>query len=251
MADETKPDEGAGRASGAAAARRCRARRQARGAASAGGADSRSRGQDHLAGVGRRAPPRRSRRPLRQRPATRDADDTSPLLNRRAWMGAGVGRLLGRVGRGARRDRPLHVSERAQRAAAAVQGRLPERIRHGRRRALEREVRHLDRAHRRRERRAARQRLLRALHHLHAPRLHAELSARRRTSSSARATAAATAPPASTSRARRRGRSSARKIGLADDGQILVDKSRKFQYSWGSGPIPMRFSRPDLGWQEE
>ena len=89
--------------------------------------------------------------------------------------GPRVGRLLGGIRRGARRDRPLHVSQRAQRAAAAVQGRFPERVRPGRRRAVEREIRHLDRAHRRRERRAARQRLLRVVHHLHAPGLHAEL----------------------------------------------------------------------------
>ena len=59
-----------------------------------------------------------------------------------------MGRVLRRVGRGARRHRPLHVSERAQRAAAAVQGRFPVRIRHGRRRAVEGEVRCLDRPHR-------------------------------------------------------------------------------------------------------
>ena len=69
--------------------------------------------------------------------------------------GPGVGRVLGGVGRRAGGDRPLHVSQRAQRAAAAVQGRLPERVRHGRRRALEGEVRHLARAHARRHRRRA------------------------------------------------------------------------------------------------
>src|SRR6185436_6895635 len=103
--------------------------------------------------------------PAAAKATTRDADDTSPLLNRRAWMG---------LGWGARGDRPLHVPQRAERAAAAVQGRLPERIRHGGRRALEREIRGLAGADDRRHR-AARQRLLFAQRHLHAPRLHAEL----------------------------------------------------------------------------
>ena len=70
--------------------------------------------------------------------------------------GSRVGRILGGVGGGARRDRPLHVSECAQRAAAAVQGRLSERVRNGRRRTLEGEVRRLDRPHARRHRRRTR-----------------------------------------------------------------------------------------------
>ena len=59
--------------------------------------------------------------------------------------GHGLGRVLGGVGRGAGRDRPLHVPERAERAAAAVQGGFSGRLRHGRRRALQRIERRLDR----------------------------------------------------------------------------------------------------------
>ena len=106
--------------------------------------------------------------------------------------GPRVGRVLGRVGRRARRDRPFHVPERAQRAAAAVQGRLPERVRHGRRRAVQGQVRHLDRPDAGRHR-SARQRLLRADQRVHAPRAARRTTCRRKASSSAPATAAASA----------------------------------------------------------
>ena len=65
----------------------------------------------------------------------------------------------------------------------------------------------------------------------------------RRRSSSARATAAGSGRPASTSKARRRGRSSAMRVALAEDGQILVDKSRKFQCELGQWIDPESFLR--------
>ena len=81
-----------------------------------------------------------------------------------------------------------------------------------------------------------------ALHrHVHAPRAARRTGCRRRTSSSARATAAASAPtginfegpaPRPLERAR---------IVLADDGQILVDKSRKFQHELGQWADPEAF----------
>ena len=141
--------------------------------------------------------------------ATRDRGRHVAAAHAPRLDGPRVGRVLGGVGRRAGRDRPLHVPQRAQRAAAAVQGRLPERVRHGRRRALEGEVRRLDRPDAGRHRAATRAASTRCS----SP---ARIWAARRTtcrpkaSSSARATAAASARPASTSRARRRGRSSAR-----------------------------------------
>ena len=122
--------------------------------------------------------------------------------------GHGVGRVFRGVGRGAGRDRPLHVPERAQRAAAAVQGGLSGRLRHGRRRALQGVQRRLDRAHRRRHR-PSRERLLRAEHDLHAPRLHAELAGGRAEVQVPVPRQRVPARPASTSKARRRGRWSA------------------------------------------
>ena len=140
MADDTKPDAPTAAASlGGAAPAPCRpaprrgapARRSPRPRPAAGRAGSGFRRQDDDRGVGRR----RSRhggsdagasRPLPPRPAIRRhlAAAHAPRLDR-----PGLGRLLGRLGRGAGGHRPLHVPERAQRAAAAVQGRLPERVR--------------------------------------------------------------------------------------------------------------------------
>ena len=83
-----------------------------------------------------------------------------------------LGRVLGRHHRQPGRDRPFPVPERAVRAAAVVQGGLPRRVQ--RRRgghALEGRLQRLDRA------RGGR--LLRPHRRLHAPRLHAQLAARR------------------------------------------------------------------------
>ena len=153
--------------------------------------------------------------------------------------GPGMGRVFGRLGRRAGRDRPLHVPERAQRAAAAVQGRLPERVRHGRRRAVEREVRRLARADDRGHR-AARERLLFAQRHLHAPGLHAELSVggkqvqvpvpRQRLPHTG-----------STSRGRRRARSSARASCWPKTGRSWSTRAGTSSASWGSGRIRRRF----------
>ena len=143
-----------------------------------GGADSGSGRQDDDGRVSRRGAAKAAApRPRKPRsPPAATADDTSPLLNRRAVDGPRVGRVLGRVGRRARRDRPLHVPERAQRAAAAVQGRLPDRVRHGRRRAVEGQVRHLDRQDRRTTTIVHASGFYVLITRLHAPGLHAELS---------------------------------------------------------------------------
>ena len=136
------------RPGGAAAA--APAARVGRGAATRRRAHSGSRRQDD-------APPRRPVARLRPGPrrracrprrrATRDPRRHLAAADTPRVDGPRVGRVLGGVGGRARGDRPLHVPQRAQRAAAAVQGRLPERVRHGRRRAVEGEVRRLDRAH--------------------------------------------------------------------------------------------------------
>ena len=112
----------------------------------AGRADSRPRRQDDQRRARPAARPRRPRPRRRPRPqaATRDADDTSPLLTRRAWMGLAWGAFSAASAAALARHRPLHVPQRPQRAAAAVQGGLPERVRDRRRRAVEGEVRRLD-----------------------------------------------------------------------------------------------------------
>ena len=154
--------------------------------------------------------------------------------------GPGLGRVLRGLGRRPRRHRPLHVPQRAQRAAAAVQGRLPERVRHGRGRAVEGEVRRLDRPDARRHR-AARQRLLRACSSPARTSAARRTTCRRRASSSARATAAASARPASTSRARRRGRSSARASCWPTTARSSSTRARKFQYELGQWTDPEAF----------
>ena len=89
--------------------------------------------------------------------------------------------------------------------------------------------------------RAARQRLLRAERHLHAPGLHAELSVGGEQVQVPVPRQRVPHRPASTSRDRRRGRSNATRIVLAEDGQILVDKSRHFQRELGQWTDPEAF----------
>ena len=86
-----------------------------------------------------------------------------------------LGRVLSGVRRGARRDRPLHVPERAQRAAAAVQGRTARPSTAWASTSAGR-TSSASGSSRRRRRHRARQRLLRAHHRVHAPGLHAELA---------------------------------------------------------------------------
>ena len=126
-------------------------------------------------GVGRRRGRGEGRRPLpRQGRDAGGADDTSPLLTRRAWMGLAWGAFSA-----------------ASAAALAATGRFmfpnvlnepPQQFKAGfpneygigvDERWKEKFGIWLVRT--RRRHRAARQRLLRAHHHLHAPRLHAEL----------------------------------------------------------------------------
>ena len=121
----------------------------------------------------------RAAAPAGAEPATaaataRDADDTSPLLTRRAWMGLAWGAFsaasAAALAATGRFMFPNVLNEPPQQFKAG----FPNEYGAGRRRALEREVRRLARADRRRHRRS-RQRLLRAARDLHAPRLHAEL----------------------------------------------------------------------------
>ena len=139
------PSRGSSR--GSRAARRPAA--QAGGAASARRADTRSGRPDDL-GVSKGGAAAKTAA-VATTPAAasagRDADDTSPLLTRRAWMGLAWGAFSAASAAALAATGRFMFPERAQRAAAAVQGRVPERIRHGRRRALEGEVRHLARAH--------------------------------------------------------------------------------------------------------
>ena len=185
-------------------------------------------------------PPRRPRPPSRR--GRRDARSRRHLAAPDAPRldGPRLGSVLRRVGRRAGGHRPLHVPERAQRAAAAVQGGVPDRVRGGRGRALEGEIRRLDRAHAQRRRRAV-ERLLRAARHLHAPRLHAELSVGRGQVQVPVPRQRIPRRPASTSRARRRGRSSARASCSPTTARFLVDKARKFQYELGQWTDPEAF----------
>ena len=81
-----------------------------------------------------------------------------------------------------------------------------------------------------------------ALHrHLHASRAARRTTCRPRASSSARATAAASGRPASTSKGPAPRPLERARIVLADDGQILVDKSRKFQRELGQWTDPEAF----------
>ena len=158
-------------------------------------ADPRSGGEDDQRGLGGRGG-RQSAAATPPKPAAaaagRDAGRHLAAADAARLDGPRLGRVLGGVCRGAGGDRPLHVPQRAQRAAAAVQGRFPERVRHGRRRAVEGKVRHLAGADARRHR-AERGRLLRAASSP-APTWGARRTiCRRKTSSSARATAAASA----------------------------------------------------------
>ena len=87
----------------------------------------------------------------------------------------------------------------------------------------------------------ARQRLLRAHHHLHAPRLHAELSLG---GEQVQVPVPRQRLPHDRRQLRRPGAAAARaraRSCLADDGQILVDKSRKFQYELGQWTDPDAF----------
>ena len=263
MADETKPDgseraadrsESCGDAAAkpvpAAAPRRRRRSRAAagapaaagragRGAATAGRADSRSRRQDDDRGVGRRRRCARPRAPAGER-RRRDADDTSPLLTRRAWMGLAWGAFsaasaaaLAATGRfmfpnvlneppqqfkaGFPNEYGMGVDERWKEKFGIWLVRTPEDID------------------------AARQRLLRADHDLHAPRLHAELSVggeqvqvpvpRQRLPHDRR----------QLRRARRRGRSSARASCWPTTARSSSTRAGSSSASSGSGPIPRRF----------
>ena len=119
-----------------------------------------------------RAPPP----PLRPRkPTARAADDTSPLLTRRAWMGLAWGAFsaasAAALAATGRFMFPNVLNEPPQQFKAG----FPNEYGIGVDERWKEKFGDLDRAHRRRERRAARQRLLRAHHRLHAPRLHAEL----------------------------------------------------------------------------
>ena len=97
-------------------------------------------------GIGRRRrQPTRRRLPLPRRPRPAAADDVSPLLNRRQWLGLAWGAFSAASAAALAATGRFMFPERAQRAAAAVQGRPADRVRHGRRRALEGQVRHLDR----------------------------------------------------------------------------------------------------------
>ena len=192
----------------------------------------------------------RARRPRRPRPAraavARGGQDVEAGCGRHVAAadapgldGAGVGHVHGGIGCGAGRHRPIHVPQCPQRAAATVQGRLSDRIRSGRGRALEGKIRGVDRPDAGRRGRAV-ERLLCVARHLHAPGLHAELSVGRSRSSSARATAAGSGPPASTSKARPRGRSSARASCWPTTGSSSSTKRGSFSTSSGSGRIRKR-----------
>ena len=132
------------------------------------------------------------------------------------------------------RHRALPVPQRALRAAAVVQGRLPRRVRRGRgRRALEGRVRRLDRARGRR--------LLRAQRDLHAPRLHAQLAGRREQVQVPLPRQRLLQHAASTSRARRRGRSSARASRSPTTARSSSTRRRKFQQEKGEWDNPESF----------
>ena len=187
------------------------------------------------AAAARPRPPSRRRRRRR-----RDPDDTSPLLTRRAWMGLAWGAFsaasaaaLAATGRfmfpnvlneppqqfkaGFPNEYGMGVDERWKEKFGVWLVRTPDDID------------------------AARQRLLRADHAPARTSAARRTTCRRRTSSSARATAAASAStginfegpaPRPLERAR---------IVLADDGQILVDKSRHFQHELGQWTDPEAF----------
>ena len=138
-------------------------------------------------------------------PAHREARRRGRVAPQLHELGAagGLGRLFRRLRVEPRGHHALHVPERALRAAAVVQGRLPRRVQRRRGgRALEGRVRRVDRARGRR--------LLRAHRGLHAPRLLAELAARREQVQVPLPRQRLLPHRASTSRARRRGRWSAR-----------------------------------------
>ena len=104
----------------------------------------------------------------------------------------------------------------------------------GRGRALEGEVRGLDRPGHRLD--------LRPRGRLHAPRLHAELAGRRRTSSSARATARATTCPGINFEGPAPRPLERAEIGVsAEDGQIIVDKATRYLYERGQWSDPKAF----------
>ncbi len=104
--------------------------------------------------------------------ATRDPDDTSPLLTRRAWMGVAWGAFsaasAAALAATGRFMFPNVLNEPPQQFKAG----LPVRVRDGRGRAVEGEVRRLDRSNAERCR-AALERVLRAARDLHPPGLHA------------------------------------------------------------------------------
>ena len=183
--------------------------------------------------------------------ATRDPDDTSPLLTRRAWMGVAWGAFTAAsaaaLAATGRFMFPNVLNEPPQQFKAG----FPTEYGDGRGRALEGEVRRLDRPHAERHR-AAGERVLRAARDLHAPGLHAELPGgrrqvqvpvpRQRLPDDSGINFEGPAP-----RPLERAR-----IVLADDGQLLSTRRASSSTSWGSGPIRRRFSRlriQDLGFE--
>ena len=188
------------------------------------------------------APPPSRPRP-RETGGRRDSRSGRPLAAPHAPRldGCRLGRVHRGVGRGARRHRPLHVPQRPQRAAAAVQGRIPERVRGRRGRAVEREVRRLDRPDERGHR-AEGGRVLRAARHLHTPRLHAELPV-------GRGEVQVSLPRQRIPhhghqlRGRRRARSSARASCWRTTARSSSTSRASFSRSSVSGRTPRRFSR--------
>ena len=151
-----------------------------------------------------------------------------------------MGRVLRRVGRRARRDRPLHVPNVLNEPPQQFKAGFPNEYGMGvDERWKEKFGIWLVRTPDDIEQHASGFYAL--IIDLHAPRAARRTICRRRTSSSARATAAASAStgvnfegpaPRPLERAR---------VVLADDGQILVDKSRQFQRELGQWTDPEAF----------
>ena len=171
---------------------------------------------------------------------TRDADDTSPLLTRRAWMGLAWGAFsaasAAALAATGRFMFPNVLNEPPQQFKAG----FPNEYGHGRGRALEREIRRLAGPHARGHRRstpAASTRCCVTCTHLGCTPNYLSAESKFKCpchGSGFRTTGINFEGPAPRPLERAR-------IVLADDGQILVDKSRKFQCELGQWTDPEAF----------